>query len=159
MLRIIIISTITTNFVTIMSSETITGSLFLDQLSVGLIVLAVGAVGAFIYKNRDKIKRKKKDFYLKVVDRKKPDSQKSFNDKFGNVKSDKPSVETNMRALRKLVRVFNPQPIIYNETLYCGCKVKDKVIVKLCKSDRQRYIVMTYVPPEGYCISDETILD
>ncbi len=68
------------------------------------------------------------------------------------------SVETNMRSIRKLVKIFNPQPLVYNETLFCGCKAKDKIIVNLCQSDRQRYIGMMYAPPEGYYISEDVAL-
>lgn len=138
-----------------MSSETVTGSLFLDQVIVGLIVLAVGSIGAVIYKNRDKL-RKNNDFSSTLLKNKKLNSEKSFHDKFENSKPE-PSVRENMRSIRKMLSVFDSRPLVYNKRLFCGCLAKDKLIVKLCQSDRQRYIVMMYDPPEGYYISEDII--
>lgn len=139
-----------------MSAESLTGSTVGDQIVAGLTLLVVGTICAYIYKNRSKLRRK--DFSITVIKKKKPDSQKSFNDKFGNSKPDvSPSVRENMRSIRRMLSVFDLRSPIYNERLFCGCKAKDKIIVELCQSDRRNYIGGMYVPPEGYYISDDII--
>jgi len=67
------------------------------------------------------------------------------------------SVATNIHAFRNIVKTLNPQPPRYTETLYCGCKSKEKVIVEFCEMDRNRRITFTYTAPKGYCITDDTI--
>ena len=57
-----------------------------------------------------------------------------------------------------MLKVFDSRSPIYNKRLDCGCKAKDKIMVELCQSHRQQYIVMMYEPPEGYYISDDVVL-
>ncbi len=122
-------------------------------------IIGIPTLGYFLYKNRDKLRKRKKDFYAVIIKKKKPDSQKSFNDKFGNSKPDvQPSVRENMRNIKRMLSVFDLQSPIYNKRLSCGCKAKDKIIVELCQHHKQQYIAMTYDPPEGYYISDDVAL-
>jgi len=93
-------------------------------------------------------------YKLQKLKRRNPDNYKITLIK----KNRNPSLESQMRSLKKISRMLNPPAIIYNEKLYCGCLVRDKVIVKLCQQDKMQYIGMNYTPPQGYYISDELSL-
>lgn len=146
---IIIISAISGGYVTSMSAESLTGNAVADMVIAGIVITSIIA-GITIIIHKVKGRRKKGNFDLKEVQREK---KKSLTPPQSS------SVAVNMRVFRNIANALNPQPLIFNKTLNCGCKAKDEVIVKLCSSDRQRYIMMMYDPPEGYYISDDTILD
>lgn len=140
-----------------MSAESLTGNSVADAVIAGLIITAIIAVITIAIRKLKR--RKKKDFSIGLIKKKKPDPQKSFNDKFENSIPDKPTVRENMKSIMRMLRVFDLRSPIYNERLFCGCLAKDKLIVQLCKSDRQLYIVMNYTSPEGYYISEDVVLD
>jgi len=127
-----------------MSAESLTGNGVADTVIGGLILAGI-MVGITIAIRKLKGRKKKPDFYAKVIKRKKPESEKSFNDKYGNVNEkevpeDLSPITKDMPPLVKRV-IFAEHlkdPIkawdkySREKTLPCGCKAKGKQIIALC---------------------------
>ncbi len=129
-----------------MSFESITtGSPILD----GVIITCIIGVPTLLYRFRKKIFVKKTKFYGRNITQ-----RKSYGDKKHEQKE--PSFESNMKALRGLARIFNPQPIRHNKEFGCGCWAKDTDMVKLCKMHKQQYLFgINYKPQDGYYVSED----
>ncbi len=126
-------------------SSVITNNPIFDQIVAALLILIFTSLSTYIYKNRNKIKRRRKsDYYIHAVGRK---------------THDKPSVKSHVTTLGRRHNIFNSQPLVYNEMLPCGCLAKDKIIIKFCMKDLLQYCVYNGPLPEGYYISDETVFD